>query len=147
MKSVDVSTEILIHCPIATVAKYASDPDNATEWYTNIKSVRWKTSKPLNEGSQIAFTSKFLGKSLAYTYEVVEFIPNEKFVMRTADGPFPMETTYRWQSISETETKMTLRNRGTPLGFSKIFMPFMIFAMRKANRKDLIRIKQILEKS
>ena len=146
MKSVDVSTEITINCPVKEVARYASDPDNATEWYANIKSVQWKTAKPLEVGSQIAFAANFLGKSLAYTYEVVEFIPNEKFVMRTADGPFPMETTYHWESVSENQTKMVLRNRGTPAGFSSILAPFMAFAMKRANKKDMDRIKKVLEK-
>jgi uncharacterized membrane protein len=146
MKTVDVSTEIMIERPLAVVASFASNPDNATTWYANIKSVEWKTERPLAIGTQIAFTAQFLGKRLAYTYEVVELIPNEKFVMRTANGPFPMETTYRWERISETETRMTLRNRGIPTGFVKIFAPFMAAAMRKANLKDLKRIKRVLEK-
>jgi hypothetical protein len=145
MRSVDVSTEIMIKCSVAEVASYASDPDNATAWYANIKSVKWKTQKPLQAGSQIAFTAQFLGRSLAYTYEVIEYIPGKEFAMRTADGPFPMETTYSWERISENETKMTLRNRGIPRGFSKIFAPFMSSAMRRENLKDLKRLKQILE--
>jgi hypothetical protein len=107
--------------------------------------VEWKTPKPLKLGSQIAFKAHFLGKQLAYVYEVVEFMPGEKFVMRTADGPFPMETTYLWESIDEKTTRMTLRNKGIPSGFSKLFAPFMKFAMKKANQKDLERIKQLLE--
>jgi uncharacterized membrane protein len=146
MKTVDVSTEIMIERPVPVVASFASNPDNATTWYANIKSVEWKTERPLAIGTQIAFTAQFLGKRLAYTYEVVELIPNEKFVMCTANGPFPMETTYRWERISETETRMTLRNRGIPTGFAKFFAPFMAAAMRKANLKDLKRIKRVLEK-
>lgn len=146
MRPVDVFTEIIINRDVEAVSKYTSDPDNATTWYANIKSVEWKTSRPIGVGSQVAFTAQFLGKSLTYTYEVVEFTPNEKFVMRTADGPFPMATTYRWEHISDTVTKMTLRNAGSPTGFSKLLAPFIAFAMRKANMKDLERLKKVLEK-
>jgi hypothetical protein len=145
MKDVDVITKIVINCPVGKVAEFAADPDNATKWYVNIKSVEWKTPTPLQVGSQIAFKAKFMGKQLAYVYEVVENIPNKRFVMRTADGPFPMETTYEWESLDENTTRMTLRNRGTPSGFSKLFAPFMASMMKKANEKDLGLLKKILE--
>jgi hypothetical protein len=66
--------------------------------------------------------------------------------MSTSDGPFPMETTYLFEKIDENTTTMTLRNRGTPSGFSKLFSPFMSSMMRSANKKDLQSIKRIIEK-
>ena len=142
---VDVTSSILISCPIGQVAEYASNPDNAIEWYVNIKSVEWKTAKPLEVGSQIAFKARFLGRELSYVYEIKELIPNSKLVMRTADGPFPMETTYTWTLVEDGSTKMTLRNIGQPAGFSKIVAPLMRVAMRRANLKDLKLLKKILE--
>lgn len=142
---VDVKTEVLIKCPIDRVAAYASNPDNAPEWYVNIKSVEWVTQKPLTIGSKVAFKAKFLGRVLAYTYEFVELIEDTKLVMKTTQGPFPMETTYTWMSVDDKNTRMTLRNRGIPSGFSRLFTPFISMAMKKANTKDLILIKKILE--
>jgi hypothetical protein len=142
---VDVQTEIEIARPRGEVAAYASDPDNATAWYENIKSVAWKSPKPLSVGSRIDFAAQFLGRRLAYTYEVKELVPGERFVMSTAEGPFPMETTYSWQDTSTGGTKMVLRNRGEPSGFSKLAAPMMASAIRRANRKDLARLKDLLE--
>jgi hypothetical protein len=142
---VDVVTTIEIARSRAEVAAYACDPDHATSWYENIKTVEWRSPKPLAVGSQIAFVAELMGRELDYTYEVREHIPGERFVMSTEEGPFPMETTYMWEDAASGGTRMTLRNRGEPSGFSKVGSPLLVRAMRRANRKDLRRLKEILE--
>ena len=144
---VDVLTEIVIDRPLSQVAAYAADPNHAPEWYVNIKSVEWKTPPPLEVGSRVAFVAHFLGRRLAYTYEFVELVAGKQLVMRMAEGPFPMETTYTWEAHGSNQTRMTLRNRGEPSGFSKIVAPLMATAMRRANRKDLARLKELLERA
>ena len=144
--TVDVFTETTIRRPVDVVSAYAGDPSNAPDWYVNIESVEWKTPPPAQVGSQVAFVARFLGRRLAYTYELVEWIPGERMVMRTAQGPFPMETTYTWEPAGEDSTRMTLRNRGAPAGFSKAAAPFMAIAMRRANRKDHACLRRALEK-
>jgi uncharacterized membrane protein len=143
--SVDVTTAIVIHRPRDEVAAYAADPSNAPSWYANIKQVEWLTPPPIRLGSRLSFVAHFLGKRLAYTYEITEDEPGATLVMRTAEGPFPMETTYRWESTADGGTRMTLRNRGTPAGFSRLMAPFMSLAIRRATRKDLDALKRQLE--
>jgi uncharacterized protein YndB with AHSA1/START domain len=143
--AVDVQTEIEIDRPREAVAAYVSDPSNATEWYVNIKSVEWKTPKPVAVGSKMDFVAQFLSRRIAYTYEVREFVPGEKIVMSTDQGPFAMETTYTWEDAPGGGTRMTLRNRGEPTGFGKIAAPVMARAIRRANQKDLQTLKGILE--
>jgi len=142
---VDVQTEIEIDRRRSEVAAYASDPDNATSWYENIKAVEWESPKPVAVGSRVGFVARFLGRRLAYTYEVKVIVPGERLVMSTAEGPFPMETTYTWEDTPNGGTKMTLRNQGEPSGFSRIAAPMIASAVRRANRKDLMRLKAILE--
>ena len=141
---VDVLTEIEIARPRADVAAYASDPANAPVWYENIESVEWRTPPPAAQGTRVAFVARFLGRRLAYTYEIAELVAGERLVMRTSEGPFPMETTYTWADAPDG-TQMTLRNRGEPAGFARVGSPMMARSMRKANRKDLERLKRLLE--
>ncbi len=145
--SVDVLTDVIIDRPPGVVAAYAADPSNAPAWYVNIESVEWKTPPPIQVGSKVAFVARFLGRRLAYTYEIVDLVHKERLVMRTEQGPFPMETTYTWAATSTGGTRMTLRNRGEPGGFSKLATPFMAAAMRRANRKDLAELRSIVEAS
>jgi uncharacterized membrane protein len=142
---VDVVTDIEIARPRAEVAAFTADPGNATAWYKNIKSVAWETEAPVRVGSRVRFVARFLGRTLTYTYEVRENEPGHRFVMSTADGPFPMETTYTWEDAGEHATRMTLRNRGEPSGFAKVSAPLMVRAMRHANEADVRRLKEVLE--
>ena len=135
----------MIRRPRDEVAAYAGDPSHAPEWYANISSIEWRTPPPVAVGSRMDFVASFLGRRLAYTYEVSELDPGERLVMRTAQGPFPMETTYTWQSLDAGSTRMTLRNRGRPSGFSTLVAPFMALAVRRANRADLARLRTLLE--
>jgi ligand-binding SRPBCC domain-containing protein len=144
---VDVRTQIEIGRPRSEVAAFASDPDNATAWYENIRSVVWQSPRPLAVGTRLEFVAQFLGRRLAYTYEVVELVAGERFMMRTTQGPFPMETTYSWEDAGGGVTRMMLRNRGEPAGFAKLSAPMVAVAMRRANRKDLERLKAILERA
>lgn len=144
--AVDVTTSTVIDRPVADVAAYAADPSNAPDWYENIASVEWITPPPLQVGSKVAFVARFLGRRLDYTYEFIE-LTGERLVMQTAQGPFPMETTYIWAPEGGRATRMTLRNRGAPAGFATMVAPFMSAAIRRANRKDLANLKSILEAS
>lgn len=141
---VNVQTEVVINCPRAQVSEFAANPDNAPRWYANIHRSQRLTDGPLRVGSKVAFTAKFLGRELNYTYEFVEYVPGEKLVMRTAQGPFPMETTYTWADDGGG-TRMALRNTGSPSGFSKLAGLVMEPMIRRETRKDLRRLKAILE--
>ena len=143
--AVDVLTEVVIERPVDVVAEYVGDPSNAPEWYANIESIKWLTEPPVAVGSRMDFVAHFLGRRLAYTYEVVELVPRQRLVMRTAQGPFPMETSYEWSPASDGSTRMSLRNRGEPSGFAGVAAPLMSAAMRRANQKDLARLKSLLE--
>ncbi len=143
--AVDVLTSTRIDRPRAEVFAYAADPSNAPEWYVNISSVEWETTPPVRVGSRTAFVARFLGRRIAYTYEVRELVDGDRLVMGTAEGPFPMETTYTWADDDRGGTVMTLRNAGEPSGFGAVAAPVMAAAIRRANRKDLARLKKILE--
>ncbi len=140
---VDVQVESVIARPVAEVSAYAVDPTNAPSWYVNIKSVEWRTTPPVAVGSRTDFVATFLGRRIAYTYEVLELVPGERLTMQTAQGPFPMRTTYTWAPVPEG-TRMTLRNTGKPTGFARLTVPVMEIAMRRAMTKDLATLALIL---
>lgn len=143
--AVDVETSIEIAAPRERVAAFASDPENAPQWYVNITSVTSEQPAPVRVGSRVAFAADFLGRRMDYTFEVREIVDGERFVMSTAQGPFPMRTTYTWVDTPAGGTRMTLRNQGEPSGFGRIAAPVLAAAMRRANRQDLRALKRLLE--
>lgn len=144
---VDVSTSIVIDRPLAMVAGYTMNPLNAPAWYQNIRSVRRLDQNDFGVGSRTAFEARFLGRDLSYTYEVTSMLEDEELAMATAQAPFPMRTTYRFEAVGPMATRVQLRNDGQPAGFSKLVAPLMEPMMRRANMADLRALKRILERT
>jgi hypothetical protein len=141
----DVSTEIVIDRPRHEVAAFAIDPDRLPLWFVNIRAIEWKTEPPVQVGTRLALAAQLLRRRLEYTYEVVEHVPGERFVMRAVEGPCPMETSYGWRDAGPHATAMTLRNRGTPSGLVRLITPLLAIAVRRASLRDLALLKSILE--
>ena len=143
---VDVTMTADIRRPRGEVAAFACDPTNVPAWYANIRSVDVLTPGPLALGSRMRFVATFLGRTIDYTYEVSDLVPGERLTMTTASGPFPMTTTYAFEDLGTTTTRMTMRNHGSPSGFGAVAAPVMARAMRHAMTKDLRALTRLLER-
>ena len=144
MSLVDVSVSTHLDVPRGRVAAFAGDPANAPAWYANIRSVRPHGGPGVAVGARTDFVARFLGRELAYTYEVRDLVPGERLVMSTDDGPFPMETTYTWWD-EDGGTGMGLRNRGRPRGVAALGSAVLSVAVRRATTRDLARLRALLE--
>ena len=120
--ALDVETKITITRPRGEVFAYASIPTTPPSG-SRVESVEWQTPRPLEVGSRMAFVARFLGRRIAYVYEVKEVVQDERLVMATTDGPLEMETTYTWADAADGATSMRLRNRGELSGFSHVLIP------------------------
>ncbi len=144
--SVDVTTEIVINKWVPEVAAFSTNPDNVPKWRSNVKSVEWKTPRPLRAGTRIAFVKRLLGQKVIHVYEVVEFVPSERLIMRTKNGAFPMLYAYSWSPAELGGTRMTLRSCSFPKGAINWLSPLVTVAVAHSNRKYLTRLKTLLER-
>jgi uncharacterized membrane protein len=147
MASIDVSSQIVVERPRADVAAYTTDPDNAPNWYAGIESVEWQGEHTLRVGTRVRFRAHFLGRHLDYDVEVTDFVPGDHLSLRVVDGPFPMETEYRFESLGDAQTRVTQTHRGMPSGFARLAARVLMYAMHRTPMKDLQQLKVILEKN
>lgn len=145
MTPVDVSTQIVIDRPAAEVAAYAMDPEHAPRWYGGIRAVEWKGEPGVRPGARVVFIAQFLGRRLAYEFEIGEAVPGERLVLRSVDGPFPLETRYTFESLDGGRTRVTQRHSARPAGFAQLASRVLMYAMHRPNAKDLELLKALLE--
>jgi hypothetical protein len=141
---VRVTNAIIIDRPRSEVAAFATDPARAREWHSDVRDVRWNR-QPVAVGSRLAFVAAFLGREADYIYEVTELVPDQRFAMSRAEGPFPMETVYFWEDTSAGGTRMTVQSSGNPRGLALLLAPLLRSAMKRSSRKGLLRLKTLLE--
>jgi uncharacterized membrane protein len=141
----DIRSNVTIHCRKIRIWEYVSDPDNAPEWHEHITSVEWKTPKPAKLGSQINFTVRFVKRTFTYTCGITEWVPLEHVTLETVEGPFPVKIICSLRSLNENTTRITLRSAITLKGVSRLFSRLIAWMVKKANRRDLKKLKALLE--
>lgn len=144
---VNVTNEIVINLPKEKVTAFVSDPANAPNWCTHIRSVEYNREMPLRAGTELVINEQVMHRYQQHTYEVVEFIAGQKMVMRTESNGMILETTFGWQAVDENHTCMRLRNRAIPAGLSKAITPLFALSIRSYTRKNLKYLKRMLEYS
>jgi uncharacterized protein YndB with AHSA1/START domain len=143
--TVDVVSEIEIRRPRDEVAAFVCDQDNAPAWNDSVDSVEWESAQALAEGSRFTHVSGVLGGRVDYDYQVLELVPGERLVVSTEDGPFALRTTYTWADGPNGATTMTLHSYGHPDSLGRLSVPIIAKALRRANDKNLKRLKRLLE--
>jgi hypothetical protein len=116
MKPIGVSTVIDIARPGDEVAAYVSDADNAPSAAREYRACGLADRQATGNRYPPRLCGSLLGSDSLHTYEVIDFVPDERLVMATAEGPFPVETTYTWTGLPGHRTQMVLRHRGMPIG-------------------------------
>jgi carbon monoxide dehydrogenase subunit G len=68
------------------VFDYLSRFDSAAEWDPGIASAKMLTPEPVGLGSRFALVARFVGREVPLDYEIVEFDPGRRVVLRAENG-------------------------------------------------------------
>jgi len=139
----DVTAEVRVGRPRRDVAAYMTDPLNDPEWIGGVREARLQTPAPVGAGTRVARVASFLSRRVEYVNEVLA-LDDTHLDMRSVAAPFPMHITY---SFVADGTGTTVRNRvrGEPGGFFALFGPLLAPMVRRSVRKDLERLREVLE--
>jgi hypothetical protein len=84
--NVDVACEINIARSRRDDSTYTANPDHPPLWAVDIQPVEWRTARPLQIGTWMAFAARFRGRRRAHVDEFIELVPCGYLVMRTTRG-------------------------------------------------------------
>jgi hypothetical protein len=141
--AIDVTSSTVIPCTPAEVWEYLLEPGNDVTWTSGLIEARALTEGPLAPGSRVERVSKFLGRRLTYTIEVVGVVPERSIEMTTTAGPFPMRVTYLLEPVPEG-TRFSIRNQGEPSGFFALTGPLLGAAVRRQVQLDVETLRDVL---
>ena len=140
------SSEIEIDKPLATVLQFVFEPTNEPYWVAGVMESHMLSVRPVGRGTQVQRIHKFTGRIIEYVYEMVEFDPEGYLKLLSLNSPVNFEIEYSIKKISENKTVFRQSVRGSYSGYLGMF-DFIAARFVKNNlKKDLVHLKEILEK-
>jgi hypothetical protein len=141
--SVDVRPQVRIRRPRHEVAAFMFEPRNDLRWTGGITDSRPARPGPLERGSTVERTARFLGRSFTYGYVVTAHVPDALLELRV-DRPFPMVVRYELAD-DDGATLAAIHATGSPGRFFGWATPLMRRQVRKSIAADLRRLRGCLE--
>lgn len=142
---VRIETSTRINRPIAEVFAYVADGRNAARWNSAVTSV-----EKLSDGDQGVGATYFMirdlpGRRVENQYEVTEYVPNERYTIRTVSGPTPFTYHYHFAPVDGgTATQLAL-DAEADLGLANVLGPLATAAVRRGVDENLQTLKRLLE--
>jgi hypothetical protein len=123
------SQQVEIQWPITALFNYVSDITNNAEWQQGVIRSEWTHRTLGNVGSTFFEIHKIEDREFLAEGEVVEFVPNEKRIVKLADKESRL-CSMSFVAVSQEQTRLIVQVNGE--GQPDVFF-------------DLPRLKEILE--
>ena len=142
--SLDVVATMNIDRPPDAVAAYEFEPDNDPAWIGGVKTAELLTPGPIAVGSRVRRRGSFLGRTIEWVMDVVNFDPGRRLAMHAVRSPFPMDVTYEL-SPNGRGTTARIRIQGEARGMYGLLGPLTPWMVRRSVQSDLGRLKRAVE--
>ena len=139
-------TTVIINRPIKEVWAFFKNPDTLKLWLGGLQRLEHISGTPGTVGAKAKHYFLEKGKELVMEEEILEEIPEKKFV-GTLSSPMMVNTvTNYFNDLGNSQTEYSLSSDTQFKGFFwKQIGPLMKSEFKKRQENDLQRLKQVLE--
>lgn len=141
----EVTSDIEVACTPSEAFAMLADMARNAEWQKGMRSCTWTSSPPLGVGSTYDQVAKFLGRKIVTSFEVTEFVADERIRIVSTASTFPIDVTRTVEPLGEHSTRITATVRGEPGRLFVITGPLMKAMVGRSVRGDYRRLKELLE--
>lgn len=147
-KTLRTRESIVINRPVPEVFEYLSDPDNGTEWASNVVEYDIVSGSRDEVGSVYSLTARVAGARIKATEELVDYEENKRIRLESQESKIGYTRELDFDSDGDGATKVTFVQDGeTGTGLFKFADAIVQKLYARDVRSDLENAKTILEAS
>ena len=137
-----IQRSIVIDRPIEDVFAFTHEPANDALWQTTL--VESRADGPVQVGTTIRETRRFLGRRVEMSRKVTAFVPPRASAFETVSGPVPMAGEYTLEAENGA-TRLTATGELDAQGFFKLAEPVIARMATRELEASLAHLKDLLE--
>ena len=138
-------TATRINRPVDDVFAFVADGRNAARWNSAVKSVEKLSEGPAGVGATYFMVRDLPGRRAENKIEVTEYIPNERYAIRTTSGPTPFTYRYLFDAVDDGSATRIVLDAEADLGLANVLGPLASVAVRRGVDENLQTLKRLLE--